>query len=138
VLASISITEPTVSVEKSLPGGDLAQMLFMQDLLAEENNTRLSLAGASQSPGGTLLFRHDSFGDNLYPYLRPVFRKIINIAPFAPFRFDVIERERPQAVLHVFAERYLPQALQDDSFYREERLGPAKSSRTPRPDDPIS
>lgn len=136
-LAPASISESGVAVEKSLPGGDLAQMLFMQDLLPEENHTRFSLRSIPGTPPmGTLLFRHDSFGDNLYPFLEPVFKKIINVAPFAPFRFDVIERERPQIVLHVFAERYLPQVLQDDFFYKEERLDWANRRLPPETADP--
>lgn len=111
----------SVKVESSPPGGDLAQMLFMQDVVSEENNTKFELVGMPEKPPlQKLIFRHDSFGDNLYPYLNRLFRKVINIAPFAPYRFDVLERERPEIVLHVFAERYIPQALHDDFFYREE------------------
>lgn len=102
-------------------GGDLAQMLYMQDLLPETNDTEVHLAhNPEEPPLGTIIFRHDSFGDNLYPFLRRHFRKIVNIAPFAPFRFEAIEAEQPKAVLHLFVERYITQALHDNFFYRED------------------
>jgi hypothetical protein len=41
------------------------------------------------------------------------------VAPFAPFKFETIFRERPEIVLHLFAERYLPQAIHDDFYYKE-------------------
>ena len=66
-----------------------------------------------------LVFRHDSFGDALYPYLTKHFKKIINAAPFAPFRFEAIRVERPEVVLHLFTERYLMQAIYDDFYYKE-------------------
>ena len=115
------IAEEKVEVRKTFPGGDLAQMLFMHDVMPEENDTGFSLAGTPQTPPlGTLILRHDSFGDNLYPYVNAVFKRVVNIAPFAPYRMDAIERERPQIVVHVFAERYIPRALHDDYFYKEE------------------
>lgn len=110
-----------VDVSSSPPGGDLAQMLFMQDVVSEENNTRFDLAGIPDHPQmHRVIFRHDSFGDNLYPYLNRLCEKVINIAPFAPYRFEALEREHPEVVLHVFAERYIPQALHGDFFYRED------------------
>lgn len=107
---------------QTLPtGGDLAQMLFLQDALAEENETRFSLDDTpGRQPTGTLIFRHDSFGDGLYPYLRRHFKKLINIAPFARYRFQAIFEKRPQAVLHVFAERYITQAIHGEFFYGDD------------------
>ena len=116
-----SIDGGRVAVERHLPGGDLLQMLFMQDLVPEDNHTRFNLAKLPDAPPlNTLVFRHDSFGDNLYPFLRTMFREIINIAPFDPFDFDAIKRQRPDVVLHVFAERYLPQAVHGDFYYKAE------------------
>lgn len=109
-----------VTVERTTRGGDLAQMLFLTDLLAESNHTRFELASApDQARLKKLLFRHDSFGDNLYPFLRKHFNEIVNIAPFAPFRFEEIFRDPPEVVLHLFTERYLTQAVHDDFFYEE-------------------
>lgn len=103
-------------------GGDLAQMLYMQDLITEENETIVDLVAAEERGPrwGTLVFRHDSFGDALYPYLRRHFSKIVNIAPFAPFDFERIAGERPTVVLHVFVERYITQAIHGSFFYPEE------------------
>lgn len=110
-----------IKVERTSRGGDLAQMLFLTDLLAEGNHTRFSLASnASENRLRKLVFRHDSFGDNLYPFLRKHFDKIVNVAPFAPFRFEEIFSDPPEVVLHVFTERYLTQAIHDDFFYQEE------------------
>ena len=120
VLHPVSIEGGKVSVKRTPAGRDLAQMLSMQDLLPEENETELNL---STEPDvripGTLVFRHDSFGDNLYPYLRRHFVKITNIAPFSSYKLDAIRDERPVAVLHVFAERYITQAIHDDFFHRD-------------------
>ncbi len=122
VLQPIPIAGGEVRVEPSPTGGDLAQMLCLQDTLQEENETRLSLDSASvQSLMDTLILRHDSFGDALHPYFRRHFRKLVNIAPFAPYRFDALFAQNPQAVVHVFAERYLTQAIHDDFYYEEEK-----------------
>jgi hypothetical protein len=108
-----------VRFEGPRQGGDLAQMLYMQDLLTEENEIAVDLLEEeeSQPRWGTLVFRHDSFGDALYPYLRRHFSKIVNIAPFAPFDFERIAGERPAAVVHVFVERYITQAIHDSFFH---------------------
>jgi alginate O-acetyltransferase complex protein AlgJ len=120
--AAALIARDEVKTEPSPTGGDLAQMLFLQDALAEENDTRFSLdAPPGQRPTGTLIFRHDSFGDGLYPYLRRHFKELANIAPFAPYRLQAIFEKHPRAVLHVFAERYLTQAIHDDFYYEEEK-----------------
>lgn len=122
-LRPISVPTDAVRVETNPAGGDLAQMLFMQDLLPEENETRISTEIIRRDRrAGTLLFRHDSFGDGLYPFLHVHFQSIVNIAPFAPYRLDDIERRNPEVLLHVFAERYITQALHDDFFYREAAL----------------
>lgn len=111
-----------VRVKRALLGGDLAQMLFMRDYFPEDNDTVFELLPAPPGPQlKTLLFRHDSFGDNLYPFLRRNFEKIVNIAPFAPYRYNEINRLHPDVVLHVFAERYITQALHDDFYYREDQ-----------------
>jgi hypothetical protein len=120
-LTPVFIAGDRVAVETTLPGGDLTQMLFMQDLLPEDHHTKFDLTGVPGVPPlSTLVFRHDSFGDNLYPYLTPMFKEVINIAPFAPFDFEVIRRLRPEVVLHVFVERYLPQAVHGDFHFRAE------------------
>ncbi|MCU0586633.1 MAG: hypothetical protein MUF52_00610 [Syntrophobacteraceae bacterium] len=99
-------------------GGDLAKMLYMQDLLPEENEMAMDLAPEEHGPRwGALILRHDSFGDALYPYLRRHFSKIVNLAPFAPFDMDRIVRERPSAVVHIFVERYITQAIHDSFFH---------------------
>lgn len=108
-----------VAVQLSPRGGDLAQMLFLTDVLAEGNNTSFELQSSAAPRFRKLLFRHDSFGDNLYPFLRKHFEKIANVAPFAPFRFDEILRDPPDMVLHLFTERYITQAVHDDFFYQE-------------------
>lgn len=109
-----------VLVEWRANGGDLAQILFIQDVWPEKYNTRMDLDGKRRPLlHEKLLFRHDSFGDGLYPYLTKHFSRIINVAPFAPFRFEKIYREGPEVVLHLFTERYLTQAIHDDFFYKE-------------------
>jgi len=109
-----------VAIERSYPGGDLAHMLLLPDLMAEEYRTRLNLeTGRRLFNLEKIVFRHDSFGDNLYPFLSRHFSTIRGLPPFSPFRFEEIIPERPQIVLHVFAERYLTQAIHDDFFYRE-------------------
>jgi alginate O-acetyltransferase complex protein AlgJ len=119
-LTAASIAADEVKTERSPTGGDLAQMLFLQDAMAEENETRFSLDNApNRHLMGTLIFRHDSFGDGLYPYLHRHFNELVNIAPFAPYRFEALFEKHPQAVLHVFAERYITQAIHDDFFYEE-------------------
>ncbi len=119
-LAAVPIEDGRIMVDRSPTGGDLAQMLFLQDALAEENDTRFSLDDAHPKPrAGPLIFRHDSFGDGLYPFLHRSFKDLCNIAPFAPYRFEVIFEKRPQAVLHIFAERYITQAIHGDFFYEE-------------------
>jgi hypothetical protein len=121
-LGMARITEGKVEIERSPTGGDLAQMLFLQDAMAEENETRFSLDDTpGRQPTGTLIFRHDSFGDGLYPYLRRHFKELVNIAPFARYRLKAIFEKRPQAVLHVFAERYITQAIHGDFYYDEGR-----------------
>ncbi|NLI82993.1 MAG: hypothetical protein GX443_15080 [Deltaproteobacteria bacterium] len=121
-LEPAQIAGDKVTLERTLPGGDLAQMLFMQDLLPEDHHTQFNLSGTPKTPlFKTLLFRHDSFGDNLYPFLTPLFQKIVNIAPFVPFDFETIRKHDPEIVLHVFVERYLPQAVSGDFFFRSPR-----------------
>jgi len=122
-LHPVSINGGQVEVKRSPLGRDLAQMLSMQDLLPEENETEFSLSATlDATPPRTLIFRHDSFGDNLYPYLRNHFQKIVNLAPFSNYKFDAIREERPAAALHVFAERYITQAIRDDFFHREGKI----------------
>jgi alginate O-acetyltransferase complex protein AlgJ len=121
-LPIVPIEGDRVTIERSPIGGDLAQMLFLQDAWAEENNTTFSLDnGHSRPQMGTLIFRHDSFGDALYPFLHCSFKKLVNIAPFAPYRLEAIFEHRPLAVLHIFAERYITQAIHDDFYYEEEK-----------------
>jgi alginate O-acetyltransferase complex protein AlgJ len=121
-LPVVPIEEGRVTIERSPNGGDLAQMLFLQDAWAEENNTTFSLDNGHSNPQvSTLIFRHDSFGDALYPFLHCSFKKLVNIAPFAPYRLEAIFEQRPQAVLHIFAERYITQAIHDDFYYEEEK-----------------
>jgi alginate O-acetyltransferase complex protein AlgJ len=101
-------------------GGDLAYMLLLPDLKGERNHTRINLDPQQHMfrlP--KIVFRHDSFGDNLYAFLSRNFEKILGKPPFTPFRFEEIFPENPEIVLHVFAERYLTQAIHDDFFYRE-------------------
>ena len=78
------------------------------------------LARRSSSPRsliqGTLVFRHDSFGDVLYPHLYQNLKELADIAPFAPYRSEVIFEKHPEAVLPVFAEHFITQAILDD-FY---------------------
>ena len=38
-----------------------------------------------------------------------------------PIGFRAIFEKRPQAVVHVFAERYITQAIHDDFYYEEEK-----------------
>lgn len=122
-LRPVSIEGGNVRVKRSPAGRDLAQMLSMQDLLPEENETEFSFsADPDVRIPGALLFRHDSFGDNLYPYLGRHFDRIVNIAPFSNFDYDAIRKEHPVAVLHVFAERYITQAIHDDFYHRDGRI----------------
>jgi hypothetical protein len=121
-LPIVPIEGARITIERSPTGGDLTQMLFLQDAWAEENNTNFSLDNSPSKPQmETLIFRHDSFGDALYPFLLRSFGKLVNIAPFAPYRFEEIFERQPQAVLHVFAERYITQAIHDDFYYEEAR-----------------
>ncbi|MHC1742392.1 MAG: hypothetical protein AB9873_05080 [Syntrophobacteraceae bacterium] len=121
-LAPQPLVEDRVTLVPSPKGGDLSQMLLMQDRLSEPNDTRLELAPSPHAKAGKkLLLRHDSFGDGLYPFLNARFETLTNIAPFAPFPFERIASERPVAVVHVLAERYLTQAIHDDFFYQEGR-----------------
>jgi hypothetical protein len=109
-----------IAVKRWANGGDLAQILFIQDVWPEKNDTVFQVdLKRTPSQLEKLVFRHDSFGDALYPYLTKHFKKIIQVAPFAPFRFEAIFRERPEIVLHLFAERYLTQAIHDDFYYKE-------------------
>jgi alginate O-acetyltransferase complex protein AlgJ len=120
-LEAVPVENGRIMTERSPIGGDLAQMLFLQDAMAEENDTRFSLSNLPPEPVmGTLIFRHDSFGDSLYPFFRRHFKELINIAPFAPYPFQTILDKHPQVVLHVFAERYITQAIHDDFWYQEE------------------
>lgn len=121
-LSPLPVQEDRVTLADSRKGGDLSQMLLMQDLLPEPLDTRLEIGPNPHSTSGKkLLLRHDSFGDALYPFLNAHFETLTNIAPFAPFPFERIESERPMAVVHVLAERYLTQAIHDDFFYQEGR-----------------
>jgi alginate O-acetyltransferase complex protein AlgJ len=121
-LTPVPIAGNEVTIEHSPTGGDLAQMLFLQDSLPEENETRLNLETIPTQPAlDTLVLRHDSFGDALYPYFHRHFKNLVNIAPFAPYRFQSIFEKCPQAVVHVFAERYITQAIHDDFYYEEAR-----------------
>lgn len=118
----LSIKDGAVSVHKSSPAGDLAQMLLMEDLLQEELSTTFEIqSGNNPVKLNKLYFRHDSFGDNLYRYLNHHFTKVVGVAPFVPFKYDKIPSEKPDAVLHVFAERYITMALHDDFYYEETR-----------------
>ncbi len=110
-----------ISVKPRPRGGDLAQMLFLTDLLSEGNNTSFELRPSSVPRLGKLLFRHDSFGDGLYPFLTQSFERIKGVAPFAPFRFDEIFSDPPDVVLHLFTERYITQAIHDDFNYQEDK-----------------
>jgi len=109
-----------IAVKRWANGGDLTRILFMQDVWPEKNDTVFQV-DLTRIPSQLekLLFRHDSFGDALYPYLTKHFTKIIDVAPFAPFRFEAIFHEQPEIVLHLFAERYLTQAIHDDFYYKE-------------------
>ncbi len=107
------------AVEQRPNGGDLAQILFIQDVWPESNNSILHLdLKRTPSQLEKLVFRHDSFGDALYPYLNKHFKKIIGVAPFVPFNFERIYKERPEIVLHLFTERYLAKAIHDDFFFK--------------------
>lgn len=107
-----------VSVQLRPNGGDLAQILFIHDRSPEKNDTALNLdTKGKPAKLRKLLFRHDSFGDGLYPFLQMHFENITSVAPFAPFDFKEILANPPDVVLHIFVERYLPQALHDDFFY---------------------
>jgi hypothetical protein len=109
-----------IAVKRWANGGDLTRILFIQDVWPEKNDTVFQVdLKRTPSQLKKLLFRHDSFGDALYPYLTKHFKKIIGVAPFAPFRFEAIFRERPEIVRHLFAERYLTQAIHDDFYYKE-------------------
>jgi hypothetical protein len=114
------LTLAGVDVKQRRNGGDLAQILFIQDVWPEKKDTFVRV-GSDHIAGRfeKLVFRHDSFGDALYPYLTKHFKKIVNISPFAPFRFEELSLERPEIVLHLFAERYLTQAIHDDFYYKE-------------------
>jgi alginate O-acetyltransferase complex protein AlgJ len=112
-----------VGIEHSELGGDLAYMLLLPDLKGERNNTRINLDTQKRLFNlQKIVFRHDSYGDNLYAFLSRHFEKILGLPPFTPFRFEEIFRETPDVVLHVFAERYLTQAIHDDFFYQEGSL----------------
>ncbi|MCE5335027.1 MAG: hypothetical protein LLG06_10620 [Desulfobacteraceae bacterium] len=107
-----------VSVRERPNGGDLAQILFIHDRSPEKNDTALSLdSNTRPARFRKLLFRHDSFGDGLYPYLQMHFENISSLPPFAPFFFNELLADPPDIVLHIFVERYLPQAIHDDFFY---------------------
>jgi alginate O-acetyltransferase complex protein AlgJ len=121
-LAPLALREDRVTVAQSPKGGDLSQMLLMQDRLPEPYDTQLEpVQPPRERFKNTLFLRHDSFGDGLYPFLNMQVERIHNIAPFAPFPFEQIAVERPIAVVHVFAERYLTQAVHDDFFYQENK-----------------
>ncbi len=111
-----------ISVKPRPRGGDLAQMLFLTDLLSEGNDTSFEVEPSRTPRIRKLLFRHDSFGDGLYPFLTRSFETIKGVAPFAPFRFDEIISDPPDVVLHLFTERYITQAIHDDFNYREGML----------------
>lgn len=121
-LMPMPLRDERVTIAPSPKGGDLTQMLLMQDRLPEPYDTQLELAGPPPATlKRVLILRHDSFGDGLYPFLKAHFEPLHNIAPFAPFPFERIASESPVAVVHVFAERYLTQALHDDFYYQESR-----------------
>ncbi len=109
-----------IAVKRRAKGGDLAQILFIQDVWPEEDDTLVQMDSKPIILRlEKLVFRHDSFGDALYPYLKKHFKKIVNIAPFAAFDLEAISREQPEIVLHLFAERYLAQAIHDDYHYKQ-------------------
>jgi hypothetical protein len=109
-----------IAVRRRANGGDLAQILFVQDVWPEEDDTLFQVDSKRiVRKLEKLVFRHDSFGDGLYPYLTKHFKKIVNTAPFAAFNFEAISREKPEIILHLFAERYLTQAIHDDFYYRQ-------------------
>lgn len=117
-LRPVEVKPEDVRVESSLPGGDLAQMLYMQDIIPEDHRTHFTLPKPAAGPSGTVLFRADSFGDLIYQYLRLHFKTVDSMAPFAPYDFERIDREKPRVVLQLLAERYIPQALQDEYYYK--------------------
>jgi alginate O-acetyltransferase complex protein AlgJ len=121
-LQPFTIREGRISVERSEFGGDLAEMLALKDVFPEDFETRFALDEPhNRRMMDTLIFRHDSFGDGLYPYLTRHFKKLVNIAPFAPYKFDALVQQRPHAVIHVFAERYITQAIHDDFYHEDEK-----------------
>ena len=116
------------------PGGDLAAMIGMKDVVREEGlllrprvprRAQAAIAGmtmphltpwrqphAFEIPGASLpraVMLRDSFGNALMPFLSEHFRRILYLytKKLSP---EVIAREEPQVVIQEFVERRLMQA----------------------------
>jgi hypothetical protein len=94
--------------------GDLAKLLVLQDLFHENNTSVLVQHEETKPQLDTLVFRHDSFGDKLYPFLKRHFKNIKGHSPFGPFDFDEIQSCHPQVVIHLMVERYVRMSVSDD------------------------
>ena len=67
-----------------------------------------------------ICFKHDSFGDKLWGFLGRHFKKIVGMAPFTKLDYQKIDRERPNVLLYVLAERYITMAINDDYSLKDE------------------
>lgn len=120
-LRPMEIAPSDVMVYKCPTGGDLPEMLAMADLWPEENHAGVDWPSNPPIPRlGSLFFKHDSFGDNLYEPFYRHFHRVSGLPPFTRFDWKRLERERPDVVLHVLAERYINMALHDDYYLKED------------------
>jgi hypothetical protein len=114
------------------PGGELAGLLGLQDRLLEHTvelmphapcGDETSLAGYTHrrlvlarecpgAPGSSLLLLHDSFGPSLLRFLAPAFRRTVSAWTFDPFDPALVEREAPDVLVHLLAERRLMDRLE--------------------------
>lgn len=119
----VELSRPGVAPVPSPVGLDIPQMLCMTDMIPETCDVRLDFVRRDVPfVLDKLCFKHDSFGDKLYPFLNRHFRKVVGMAPFTKLDYEKIDRERPNVLLNVLAERYLYMALNDDYHLKDARF----------------
>lgn len=116
------------STKKEVYSGDLAKMLGLSDVLTEEISVpfdHLKIQELEVAPYinvdqhvyyqpvenfSKVLVFHDSYGKGLFPYLPSYFQRTTFIWD-SHINMDIVEKEKPNFVVHLMAERYVDRLL---------------------------
>ena len=92
----------------TIHGMDLARMLAIPEYFTDEEILFVKKTSAQTDKLGKLVFIHDSFGDNMIPFLSTKFDRVINFGH--QYDLNKVIDEKPDVVVHLIAERLLEQS----------------------------